>query len=133
MPLGLTGSPPVFPSRMEKFLVGLTWKSATPYLDDFFIFSQTAEELIERLREVFQRFKDANLKINLTKCKLFRQHVPFLGQIVSQDGIQADPAKTSAVRQYPVPKSVTEFKSFLELCSNNQRYVCDFATIARTL
>ena len=133
MPLGLTGNPPVFQSWMERLLVGLTWISATPYLDDFFIFSQTAEEHIERLREVFQRFKDVNLKINPIECKLFRQHVPFLGQIVSQDGIQANLAKTSAVRQYPVPKSVTEFKSFLGLCSYYERYVCDFARIALTL
>ena len=87
-----------FPISDEKVLVGLTWKSTIPYLDDCIIFSRTAEEHIERLREVFQRFKDANLKINPLKCEFFRQHVPFLGHIVSRDGIQADPAKTSAVR-----------------------------------
>ena len=83
-----------------------------PYLDDCIIFSRTAEEHIARLREVFQRFKYANLKINPLKCEFFRQHVPFLGHIVSRDGIQANPGKTSALRQYPVPKSVTEVKSF---------------------
>ena len=133
MPMGLTGSPPVFHSLMEKVLVGLTWKSTIPYLDDCIIFSRTAEEHIERLREVFQRFKDANLKINPLKCEFFRQHVPFLGHFVSRDGIQADPAKTSAVRQYPLPRSVTEAKSFLGLCSYYQRYVQDFAAIARSL
>ena len=60
--MGATGSPPVFRSLMEKVLVGLTWKSTIPYLDDCIIFSQTAEEHIERLREVLQRFKDATLK-----------------------------------------------------------------------
>ena len=96
-------------------------------------FSRTAEEHIERLREVFQRFKDANLKINPLKCEFFRQHVRFLGHIVCREGIQADPVKTSAVRQYPVPKSVTEVKSFLGLCSYYRRYVRDFAAIARPL
>ena len=117
MPMGLTGSPPVFQSLMEKVLIGLTWKSKIPYLDDCIIFSRTAEEHIERLREVFQRFKDANLKSNPLKCEFSRQHVPFMGHIVSRDGIQADLAETSAVRQYPVPKSITEVESFLGLCS----------------
>ena len=133
MPMGLTGSPPVFQSLMEKVLVGLLWKSTIPYLDDCIIFSRTAEEHTERHREVFQSFKDANLKINPPKCEFFRQHLPFLGHIVSRYGIQAGPPKTSAVRQYPVPKSVTEVKSFLGLCSYYRRYVRDFAAIARPL
>ena len=49
MPKGLTGSPPVFRSLMEKVLVGLTWKSTVPYLDDCLFFSRTAEEHLERL------------------------------------------------------------------------------------
>ena len=106
-----------FPISDGKVLVGLTWKSTFPYLDDCIILSPTAEEHIERLREVFQRFEDANLRINPLKCEVFLQHVTSLVHIVSRDGIQADPAKTSAVRQYPVPKSVTEVKSFLGLCS----------------
>ena len=133
MPMGLTGSPPVFQSLMEKVLIGLTWKSTIPYLDDCIIFSRTYEEHVVRLKEVFQRFKDANLKINPLKCEFFRSHVPFLGHVVSRDGVQVDPAKTSAVRQYPIPKSVTETKSFLGLCSYYRRYVRNFAAIARPL
>ena len=133
MPMGLTGCPPVFQFLREKVLVGRTWKSTLPYLDDCIIFSRFADEHIPRLREVFQRFKDANLKINPLKCEFFRQHVPFLGHIDSRDGNQADPAKTSALRQYPVRKSVTEVKSFLGLCSYYRQYVRHFAADARPL
>ena len=133
MPMGLTGSLSVFQSLMERVLVGLTWKSTIPYLDDSIIFSCTADEHIARLREVLQRFKDTNLKINPLKYEFFRQHRIFLGHVVSRDGIQADPAKTSAVRQYRIPTSVTEVKSFLGLCSYYRRYVRKFASIARPL
>ena len=94
MPICFTGSPPVFQSLIEKVLAGFTWKSTIPYLDDCIILSRTAEEQIESLRVVFHRFKDAKLKINPLNREFFRQHVPFLGHIVSRDGIQADPAKT---------------------------------------
>ena len=83
MPMGLAGSSPVFQPLMEKILVGLTWKNTIPYLDDCIIFSRTAEKHIERLREVFQRFKDVKVKINPPKCDFYQQHVPFLGHIVS--------------------------------------------------
>ena len=135
--MGLTVSPPVFQSLMENVLVGFTCKNTIPYWDDCIIFSRSAEEHIERLWEVFQRFKDANIKINPPKCEFFWQHLLFLGNIArwsflgnSPDGIQA---KTLAVRQYPVPKSVTEIKSFLRFCSYYGRYVGNFATIARPL
>ena len=59
--------------------------------------------------------------------------MPFLGHIVSRDGIQADPSKTSAVSQFLVPKSVTENKNFFGLCSYYRRYARDFAAIARPL
>ena len=71
MPMSLTGSPNTFQSLMEKVLVGLTWKFTIPYLDDSIIFSRKIEEQLERQHEVFQRFKDANLKINPTKFEFF--------------------------------------------------------------
>ena len=110
MPMGLTCSPPVFLSLMKGVFVDFTCKSTIPCLQNCIFFSWSAEEHIERLREVFQRFKDANLRLNPLKCDLFRQHKPFLSDIVSQDGFQADPAKTSAVRQYPVPKRILRLK-----------------------
>ena len=133
MPMGLTGSPNTFQSLTEKVLVGLTWKFTIPYLDDCIIFSRTIEEHLEPLSELFQRFKDANLKINPTKCEFFRQKVPFLSHIVNREGIQADPEKTSTVNKYPVPKNATEVKRFLCLCSYYRRYVQDFAKIAHSL
>ena len=132
MPWGLNGSPNTFQSLMGKVLVGSTWKFTVSYLDDCIIFSRTIEEHLERLREVFQRFKDANLKINPTKCEFFRRKVPFLGHIVGREVIQVNPEKTSTVIRYPVPKNATEV-SFLSVCSYHRRYVQDFAKIARPL
>merc|ERR1712122_3050 len=102
---------------MEKVLVGLTWKTCVPYLDDCIIFSRTPEEHISRLREIFQRFRDANLKVNPDKCNFFRNQVQFLGHIVSKDGVQADPEKVDAVKNFPTPKTHTDAKSFLGLAS----------------
>ena len=53
---------------MENVLVGLKWNITVPYLDDYIIMSKTLEEHIKRLQQIFQRFREANLKINPTKC-----------------------------------------------------------------
>ena len=89
---------------MENFLVGLTWKSCVPYLYDCIIFSRTPEEHVSRLREVFQRLHNANLKINPAKCAFFQTKVQFLGHIVSKDGLQVDPEKVDVVKRFPISK-----------------------------
>ena len=71
MPMGLTGSPNTFQSLMEQVLVVLTWKTTVPYLDDCIIFSSRADEHIQRLREVLERFRSANLNKNPTNCEVF--------------------------------------------------------------
>ena len=126
----LTGSPNIFQSFMEKVLLGLTWKFAIPYLDDFIIFSRTIAEHLECQHKVFQGFKEANLKINPTKCEFFLQKLPFLGPIVSREGTQAGLEKTSTVNRHPVSNNASEVKIFLGFCSYYRRYVQEFEKIA---
>ena len=72
MLMGLTGSPNTYQSLMEHVLSGLIWKICAPYLDDCIISSRTAEAHSSRLRLFFQRFREANLKINPSKCSFFQ-------------------------------------------------------------
>ena len=133
LPMGLTGSLNTFQSLMKQVLVGLTWKTTVPYLDDCIIFSSTADEHIQRLREIFERFRSVNLKINRTNCEFFRTRVPFLGHIISKRGLEADPSKIAAVKNFSIPTNPTEVKSFLGLSSYYRRYVQNVAEIARPL
>ena len=75
----------------------------------------------------------ANLKINSLKCEIFRRRVPSLSHLASRDGIQAGPARTSAMCEYLVPNSNTEVKCFFWLCSYYRWYFRNFAAIARPL
>ena len=118
MPMGLTGSPNTLQSLMEDVLVGLTWNITVPYLHDRIILSKTPEEHIKRLQPVFQRFREANLKINPTNCAFFdKTKVQFLGHVISKNGLEADPEKVKAVQNFPVLQNQTDVKSFLGLFS----------------
>ena len=133
MPMGLTGSPPMFQCLFEKVLFGPTWKICVRSLDDIIIFSSTPEEHLERLRLVFQRFRAYDLKINPDKRDFFKMKVQFLGHIVSKDELEVDPSKIEAVQKFPLPRSQTEVNSFLGLASYYRRFVPKFAEIARPL
>ena len=57
----------------------------------------------------------------------------FLGHVVSEKGIMTDPDKTKAVREWRIPQSVTELRSFLGFVSYYRRFIKDFAQIAKCL
>ncbi|CAL9701656.1 unnamed protein product [Knipowitschia caucasica] len=133
MPMGLTNSPATFQRVMELVLRGLPWQVCMVYLDDVLIFSPTFEEHLSNLREVFSRIQAAGLKLNPQKCHLARDHVVFLGHVVSSRGLQPDPRNTNKVKSWPTPRSPTEVRAFLGLCSYYRRFVKDFARLAAPL
>jgi hypothetical protein len=75
MPMGLSNSAPVFERLMERVLSGLTWKTSLVYLDDIIIFSRTCENHLANLREVFERLKEAHLKLSPKKYHFFKTKV----------------------------------------------------------
>ena len=113
MPFGLVSAPSTFERCIENVLRGLQWQTCLIYLDDIIIFSQTFEDHLENLTEVFKRIKNAGLKLKSSKCEFLKQMVKFLGHVVSKEGISTDPEKISAVADWPAPTSVTEIRSFL--------------------
>lgn len=55
--------------------------------------------MLENLRIVFLRFREANLKLNSKKCNLFERQAKYLDYAVSTEGISQDPEKTAAVAE----------------------------------
>ncbi|XP_075483650.1 putative mitochondrial protein AtMg00860 [Primulina tabacum] len=70
------------------------------------------------------------LYAKFSKYEFWLDRVAFLGNIVSQDGIDVDPSKIEAVRDWPVPKSMTEIRSFLELAGYYRKFIQGFTYIA---
>ncbi|XP_042889542.1 uncharacterized protein LOC122264610 [Penaeus japonicus] len=81
MPFGLCNAPGCFEHLIERVLDGLQWKTALVYIDDVNVFGSTFEEELERLEEVLQQMRKANLKLSPKKCSMFQHEVPFLGHV----------------------------------------------------
>ena len=115
MPFGLCNAPATFQRMMDNVLAGLKWQSCLVYLDDIIIYSDTIENHIKDLKDVFERLRKANLKLKSSKCKICCEKVPYLGFVISKEGLRADPSKLKCIREWPRPRSKEEVHSFLGL------------------
>ena len=133
MPFGLCNAPSTFQRVMQTVLAGLEGKSCFVYIDDILVCSRSFEEHIAHLREVLERLRRANLKLKLAKCSFLCKSVQYLGHVISREGISPDPAKTSKVREFPVPTDVTKLRQFLGLASYYRRFMPNFAKVSGPL
>ncbi|GFT50433.1 retrovirus-related Pol polyprotein from transposon 412 [Nephila pilipes] len=82
---------------------------------------------------MLEKLKIANLKLNPTKCNLFRREVGYLGHIISAEGVRTDPEKISAVENWSRSEEVHQLRSFLGLCMYYRKFVKGISSIARPL
>ena len=133
MPFGLRNSPAIFQDLMNNVLQGLLYDFTLAYLDDVIVYSKTFEDHLLNLEQVFTRFREAGLKLKLSKCEFFMQQLTFLGHVISDLGIQQDFDKVKVICQMPPLNCVKDVRAFIGMCSYYRRYIPGFAHVAAPL
>ena len=110
MPFGIAAAPATFQKLMNKVLGSLNWNEAVVYLDDILIFSKTKDEHIKRLKNVFQKIKDAGLKLKRDKCQFMKEETKFLGHIINKNGIKTEESKIQSIKDYERPKCIKNYE-----------------------
>ena len=70
MPFGLFNAPATFERLMELVLKDLNWKICLIYLDDIIVYEAGFYPALDRLKTVWRRIREGNLKLKPTKCCL---------------------------------------------------------------
>ncbi|KAM0735103.1 Retrovirus-related Pol polyprotein from transposon 17.6 [Formica fusca] len=133
MPFGLKNAPATFQRLMNSILTGMQGLKCLVYLDDIVIYGASLEDHNKRLKEVLQRPRENNLKLQPDKCEFLRKEVIYLGHIISENGISPDPSKLTAIKEFPTPKKVKDIQSFIGLAGYYRKFIEDFSKIAKPL
>lgn len=133
LPFGLSTSVGSFIRGLSKILGPEVQSFTVVYVDDLFIYSNTAEEHLEHLEIIFKKFHDANLTIKLGKSAFARKQVRFLGHMISQGGIAMDPSRIEGIQNLPRPRNVRELRSILGMINYDRRFLDRFADITLPL
>ena len=90
VPFGLCNAPATFQRLIDSVLARLHWKTCLVYIDDIIVVGKSFDEHLCNLQAVFERLRQAGLKLHPRKCHLLRHKVTYLGHVVSAQGIAPD-------------------------------------------
>ena len=131
---GLCNSPATFQAMMDEIFkeeVDEGWLGI--YMDDMIIHSEDEETHRVRTRRVLQKLRDHDLYLNLGKCYFDKDHVEYLGLIVSHNTVAMDPVKIEGILKWTVPETVRQVRAFTGFANFYRRFIPNFSHIARPL
>ncbi|GFW41297.1 retrovirus-related Pol polyprotein from transposon 17.6 [Trichonephila clavipes] len=110
LPFGLNSAPEEFQKALDEIYED---EDIKPYFDDIALGSSTVEEYCRLLRRTLLKARKANLKFNVLKMQLSQASVNYLGHVLSDKGIKADPKKIRAIEEFATPNCKEDLQRFL--------------------
>ena len=129
----LTNAPAHFMYLMNSVFMPELDKFVVVFIDDILIYSKTKEDHAEHLRIVLTRLREHQLYAKFSKCEFWLDTIPFLGHILSAEGVAVDPSKVKDILEWKPPTTVHQVRSFLGMAGYYRRFIPDFSKIAKPI
>ena len=131
LPFGMKNAPATFQRMMESVVQGLEHTHA--YIDDLITRSDTWEEHVKNVEELFERLAQARLTVNLGKSEFGCGTVMYLGHEIGQGKVAPIDAKVKAILAFPTPTDRKSLRRFLGMIGYYRKFCNNFAQLALPL
>ena len=121
LPFGIHSASEICQAKIAEILEGI--EGALNSQDDIIIWGSDKAELAARTTKVLDSIRSSGLKLNKEKCIFEAQTTTFLGHKMSANGIEADPAKITAILNMPEPTTKTELQRFLGMITYLGKFI----------
>ncbi|RDX73894.1 Retrovirus-related Pol polyprotein, partial [Mucuna pruriens] len=133
MPFGLKNAGATYQRLMDKIFKEILGVSIEVYVDDMVVKSTEAKKHCEALGRVFAILRKHQLRLNPEKCSFGVHAGKFLGFMLTERGIEANPEKCQAVIKMRSPQNVKEVQQLMGRITALSRFISRSAETARPI
>ncbi|KAL2235215.1 UNVERIFIED_CONTAM: Retrovirus-related Pol polyprotein from transposon [Sesamum indicum] len=123
MPFGLKNAGATYQRLVNKMFANLIGKTMEIYVDDMLVKNQKAKDHLKHLEAAFAIMRRYGMKLNPNKCTFRVGGGKFLGYMISERGIEANPEKIEAILNLKSPSSVKEVQKLTGRISSLNRFI----------
>ena len=129
LPFGYRNSPMIF----QRVLAAIIRRNGLSgfcmnYMDDVLVYSNSFEEHMEHVRRFLQAVRREGFKLKITKCRLAKKTIKYLGHAISNNKVKPMSDNLVAIRDFPRPTTTTQVRQFLGKINFYHRFIEDIAT-----
>ena len=105
--MGMCDSEDIFQAKGDKLLGDI--EGVKTYTNDILSLSKDCfKNHIDQLKIIFSRLRAAGFKVKSPKCRFWFKYVPYLGYIITREGIKTEPKKVQGIMDIGRPATTTE-------------------------
>ena len=131
LPFGLSSAQDVFQDIMSEIFKDI--EGVEVIVDELLIWGETEKQHDIRLKQVLERARHHNLKLNKDKSQIRCGEINYIGHILSKDGLKADPRKVEAIQKMDSPKNKEELQRFLGMTTYLGKFIPNMSQTAAPL
>ena len=137
LPFGISPAPEYFQHRLDQAIEGLP--GVRTVADDILITGEgdTLQEAVKdhdkNLLALLARCREKGVKLNKEKFKLRMSEVPYVGHLLTKDGLKPDPSKIEAIQKMSRPSDVKGVQRIVGLANYLTGFLEKLADICEPL
>ena len=119
---------------MDKILGEYIDEFIIVYIDDILIYSNNSfKKHLEHIRKVFEKLREALMKLKLTKYKFCLPEIKYLQHIVGRNGLKLDSERIEKIKNIKKLTTVKELRLVLRLFNYYRKFVKKFSEKAKSM
>ncbi len=99
------------------------------YLDDIIIYSKILKKHKQHVRLILNKLREADLQIDINKCKFHVQKIIFLELLISIEELKMNSRKMQAVVDWSTFNNLIQMQFFIDFCNFYRCFIKNFSKI----